>query len=186
MNSDLAGQPLPMARSHFTAELAEVPRRTRRDHCLRDLCGLLCDLRGKRAALTPPRAEGWAFMGSRHKAGNDGTKGRGLKMRMFAMGLAATFLAAPALAAPPANLAPRTISGWGWNVMDLEAQKAWYEAKLGMKVVRTYNRDGKVYEYIMGFEGAAPETAILALLASPARKPGPSSAGRLILRVPDS
>ena len=107
-------------------------------------------------------------------------------MRMFAMGLAATFLAAPALAAPPANLAPRTISGWGWNVMDLEAQKAWYEAKLGMKVVRTYNRDGKVYEYIMGFEGAAPETAILALLASPARKPGPSSAGRLILRVPDS
>ena len=109
-------------------------------------------------------------------------------MRLATIGLALTLAlaATPALAAPPANLAPRTVSGWGWNVMDLEAQKAWYEAKLGMKAVRTYDRDGKPFEYIMGFEGAAPETAILALLASPQRKPGPSTAGRLILRVPDS
>ena len=107
-------------------------------------------------------------------------------MRTIAIGLAAALLAGSAAAAPPANLAPKTISGWGWNVMDLEAQKAWYEARLGMKVVNTYSREGKVFEYIMGYDGAAPGTAILALLASPARKPGPSSAGRLILRVPDS
>ena len=108
-------------------------------------------------------------------------------MKLATIGLAlALGLAAPALAGPPAALAPRTVSGWGWNVMDLEAQRAWYEAKLGMKLVRTYDRDGKPFEYIMGFEGAAPETAILALLASPQRKPGPSTAGRLILRVPDS
>lgn len=107
-------------------------------------------------------------------------------MKTIAIGLAAALLAGTALAAPPANLAPKTVSGWGWNVMDLEAQKAWYEAKLGMKVARTYNRDGKVYEYIMGFDGAADGAAILALLASPQRKPGPSTAGRLILRVPDS
>ena len=112
-------------------------------------------------------------------------------MKTIAIGLAAAILAGvglagTALAAPPAKLAPRTISGWGWNVMDLEAERAWYETRLGMKMVRTYDRDGKVFEYIMGFESAAPDTAILALLASPQRKPGPSSAGRLILRVPDS
>jgi catechol-2,3-dioxygenase len=107
-------------------------------------------------------------------------------MKTIAIGLMAAMLAGAAYAAPPANLAPKTISGWGWNVTDLEAQKAWYEAKLGMKVVRTYNRDGKVYEYIMGFDGAQPNEAILALLASAGRRPGPSSAGRLILRVPDS
>ena len=107
-------------------------------------------------------------------------------MKTIAIALAAAMLCGTALAAPPANLAPRSISGWGWNVMDLEAEKAWYEAKLGLQVVSTYDREGKVYEYILGFEGAAPGTAILALLASPQRKSGPSSAGRLILRVPDS
>ena len=107
-------------------------------------------------------------------------------MKAIAIGLAAALLAGSALAAPPANLAPKTVSGWGWNVMDLEAQKAWYESRLGMKLVRTYNRDGKAYEYIMGFDGAPDGAAILALLASPNRKPGPSAAGRLILRVPDS
>ena len=106
-------------------------------------------------------------------------------MKTIAMGLMAALLAAPALAAPPAAIAPKTISGWGWNVMDLEASRAWYEAKLGMKMVRTYERDGKVFEYILGFV-AGRDGAILALLASAQRKPGPSAAGRLILRVPDS
>ena len=110
-------------------------------------------------------------------------------MKIATVGLAAALslgLVGQVLAAPPANLAPANISGWGWNSLDLEAQKAWYETRLGMKVVRTYDRDGKVFEYIMGFEGAGPQSAILALLASPQRKPGPSTAGRLILRVPDS
>ena len=107
-------------------------------------------------------------------------------MKAIAMAAFAALLALPAVAAPPANLAPKTVSGWGWNVMDLDAQKAWYEAKLGMTLTRTYARDGKPYEYIMGFDGAADGAAILALLASPQRKPGPSTAGRLILRVPDS
>jgi catechol 2,3-dioxygenase-like lactoylglutathione lyase family enzyme len=109
-------------------------------------------------------------------------------MRNFAIGLAAALVlaAAPAHAAPPAELAPKAVTGWGWNVMDLEAQRAWYETMLGMKVVNTYKRDGKVFEYIMGFEGAPEGGAILALLASPGRKPGASTAGRLILRVPDS
>lgn len=99
---------------------------------------------------------------------------------------AAALLAVQALAAPPAGLAPKTVSGWGWNVMDLEAQRAWYESRLGMTVARKYERDGKVYEYVMGFPGAPEGSAVLALLASPNRRPGSSTAGRLILRVPDS
>jgi len=106
-------------------------------------------------------------------------------MKTIAIGLAAAMLAGTALAAPPAAIAPKGISGWGWNVMDLEAQKAWYIDKLGMQQVGVYSREGKVFEYIMGFE-AGRDGAILALLASPQRKPGPSTAGRLILRVPDS
>ena len=70
--------------------------------------------------------------------------------------------------------------------MDLEAQRAWYVDKLGMKVLRTYERDGKTFEYILGYEGASAGSAILALLASPTRKPGPSTAGRIILRAPDA
>jgi catechol 2,3-dioxygenase-like lactoylglutathione lyase family enzyme len=69
--------------------------------------------------------------------------------------------------------------------MDLEAQKAWYIDKLGMKQIGVYGREGKVFEYIMGYD-AGRAGAILALLASPQRQPGPSTAGRLILVVPDS
>lgn len=107
-------------------------------------------------------------------------------MIRLAMVAATALLAFPASAAPPVGLAPKTVSGWGWNVMDLEAQRAWYESRLGMAVARKYERDGKVYEYVMGFGGAPEGAAVLALLASPSRQPGPSSAGRLILRVPDS
>lgn len=109
-------------------------------------------------------------------------------MKTIAIGLAAALTLAGAARAepPPAALKPAGISGWGWNVMDLEVQKAWYIDKLGMTLIRSYERDGKVFEYIMGYGAAPAGGAILALLASPQRKPGPSTAGRLILRVPDS
>lgn len=106
-----------------------------------------------------------------------------------ATGLAAILalgLAVAANAAPPPELMPNTISGSGWNVMDLEAERIWYVEKLGMILVNTYKRDGKPFEYIMAFPGAPPGGAILALLASPMRKPGPNTASRLILRVPNS
>jgi catechol 2,3-dioxygenase-like lactoylglutathione lyase family enzyme len=99
---------------------------------------------------------------------------------------AALLLPAAAHAGPPAAIAPNVVSGWGWDVANLEASRAWYEDKLGMKVIRSYQREGKVYEYILQFEGAPEAGAILALLASPTRKPGPSTAGRVILRVADS
>jgi catechol 2,3-dioxygenase-like lactoylglutathione lyase family enzyme len=108
-------------------------------------------------------------------------------LRTIAAAVAATcLLAAAAQAAPPANLMPKQIAGSGWNVMDLEAMRAWYQDKLGMKLVNTLVRDGQPFEYLMGFEGQPPGAAILALLKSTARQPGPNITGRLILSVPDA
>ena len=69
---------------------------------------------------------------------------------------------------PPANLKPTRIDGAGLNVMDLEAQKAWYMAKLGMTLTNTISRDGKPREYIMGYGE------------------GPNAVGRIILAVPNA
>ena len=100
---------------------------------------------------------------------------------------AALALCATAAAAePPANLKPRKVDGAGLNVMDLEAQKAWYSDKLGLKLINIIKAaDGSPREYIMGY-GGGPDTAIIALLKSPQRQPGPNDMGRLILGVPDA
>lgn len=105
-------------------------------------------------------------------------KGLGIAIALVAVGMAR---AEP----PPTSLMPQGITGSGWNVMDLEAARAWYIDKLGMKQVGTYARDGKTIEYIMGY-GGSPDAAILALLAAPQRPPGPNAMSRLILRVPDA
>ena len=106
---------------------------------------------------------------------------------MGAVSAAAIFGAGAAWAdGPPANLKPAKVDGAGLNVMDLEAQKAWYSAKLGMTLVNTIKAaDGSPREYIMGY-GGGPEAAIVALLKSPARQPGPNAMGRIILGVPNA
>ena len=87
---------------------------------------------------------------------------------------------------PPANLKPGKVDGAGLNVMDLEAQKAWYAAKLGMTLLNTIKAaDGSPREYIMGY-GGGPDAAIVALLKSAARQPGPNAMGRIILGVPNA
>lgn len=98
-----------------------------------------------------------------------------------------TMSAGAALAeGPPANLKPSKVDGAGLNVMDLEAQRAWYASKLGMTLSNTIKAaDGSPYEYIMGY-GTGPDAAIVALLKSAARKPGPNAMGRIILGVPDA
>lgn len=110
-------------------------------------------------------------------------------MKITAIGLAAALSLGLAGAAaadpPPAALKPQGISGSGWNVMDLEGMRGWYVDRLGMKLLRTYERGGKPYEYILGYDGP-PWTAILALLASPQRQPGSNTMSRLILVVPDA
>lgn len=103
------------------------------------------------------------------------------------MGLSAaltmSIAASAAQAEVPAGLKPRAIGGPGLNVKDLEAQKAWYLDKLGMRVIDTIQRDGKPLEYIVGYDASG---AILALLSSPTRPTGPNLMGRVILLVPDA
>jgi catechol-2,3-dioxygenase len=86
---------------------------------------------------------------------------------------------------PPAGLKPAHVAGPGLNVLDLEGQKAWYMAKLGMVVANVIKRNDKPYEYIMGF-GDGEGRAIVALLLSPQRPPGANAYGRIILDVPNA
>ncbi|HEV7385717.1 MAG TPA: VOC family protein [Phenylobacterium sp.] len=93
-------------------------------------------------------------------------------------------------AGPPAELKPAHVAGPGLYVTDLEAQKAWYMDKLGMSVTNTIQREGKPFEYIMGFgdragsDGAA--AAILVLAKSAQRPAGPNAFSRVILAVPNA
>ena len=90
--------------------------------------------------------------------------------------------AVDASAAPPDALRPSRISGPGLNVKDLDGMKAWYADKLGMTLVRSYDRNGAVFEHIMGYPGGG---AILALLKSDRRPEGRNGFSRMILEVPD-
>jgi catechol 2,3-dioxygenase-like lactoylglutathione lyase family enzyme len=102
---------------------------------------------------------------------------------MAILGALATLTAGAAWAEVPAPLMPHGIAGSSFNVRDLEAQKAWYTGMLGMKLVNTFSRDGKPFEYIVGYSGSG---AVLALLSAPTRAVGPNTMGRLILDVPDA
>jgi catechol-2,3-dioxygenase len=110
-----------------------------------------------------------------------------MRKQVAAAALAAAWMAAgAALAEPPANLKPAHVAGAGLNVMDLEGQKAWYSAKLGMTVTNTIKApDGSPREYVMGY-GGGPTAAIVALLKSSSRQAGPNTMGRIILLVPDA
>jgi len=94
-----------------------------------------------------------------------------------------TAVSPTASAQVPAPLTPKRIAGPGLNVRDLESMRAWYQDKLGMRLVDTVKRDGKPFEYIVGYEGSG---SILALLHAPERPAGPNLLGRLILIAPDA
>jgi catechol 2,3-dioxygenase-like lactoylglutathione lyase family enzyme len=86
----------------------------------------------------------------------------------------------------PDNLKPTRVSGSGITCANLEAQKNWYVNILGMHVVRTLERNGAAYEYVLSTETTrGPQTAVLALLAG-TRQPGATSYGRFILNVKDA
>lgn len=85
----------------------------------------------------------------------------------------------------PTDLKPSRIAGTGITVADLEKQKAFYTDVLGMKLIRTYARDGAPFEYIMAIPSSQGEGAVLALLKG-VREPGATTYGRLILIVPDA
>lgn len=81
------------------------------------------------------------------------------------------------------NLAEASIPVVTLNVLDMEAQRAWYEKMLGMKVIRTYHRKGVLYEYLMGYEHG--RGARLALAKEP-RPAGYNNNGRLGFNVPNT
>lgn len=99
---------------------------------------------------------------------------------LIAMALSTTTAAAGEI---PAALMPKAVAGPGLNVTDLEAQRAWYQDKLGMRVINTISRQGKPHEYVMGYD---PRGAIVALLEAPQRPAGPNRMSRVILQVPDA
>lgn len=87
---------------------------------------------------------------------------------------------------PPANLRPAKVYGAGLYVMDLEGQRAWYAAKLGMPLLHTNKAaDGSPYEYIMGYD-LGPDIMVVALVKWPAAQPRPNAMGRIILGVPNA
>lgn len=105
-----------------------------------------------------------------------------------------TFVACIALAAgaaraeaPPSGL---HMVGPGLYVRDLAVERAWFESKLGLTVVKTYPVTGgpdagKPYEYVMGF-GDGPDRAVLVLTTSTRRPEGPNGFVRVILQAPDA
>lgn len=104
---------------------------------------------------------------------------------VIAAALALALCATAAVAAPPADLRPAHVAGPGVYVTDLEAQRAWYQDKLGLAVQDTMKRADKPFEYIMGY-GDGPNGAILALAQSPQRPAGPNAFSRVILATPNA
>ena len=108
------------------------------------------------------------------------------------LGFAAAASAQPPAAPPPVtgtitampeNLQPTKVSGSGITVTDLEGLKKWYETVLGMHTVRTLERNGAPYEYILATSATrGPNDAILAIIKG-TRQPGATTYGRFILNV---
>ena len=84
------------------------------------------------------------------------------------------------------SLTPTRVVGPGLYVIDLAAERAWYESKLGMTVLKTYPAgSSEPFEHVMGFHGG-PDSAVLVLTKSSKRPPGPNLNDRVILLAPDA
>jgi len=98
--------------------------------------------------------------------------------------MALSVVASTAVAEPvPAALKPTRVAGSGFNVINLDAERDWYIAHLGMQVVGVIGPKDKPIEYLMG-TGSEPDQAILALLKTK-RPDGPNGFSRLILDAPE-
>ncbi|MBS0332411.1 MAG: VOC family protein [Proteobacteria bacterium] len=108
-----------------------------------------------------------------------------MRIILCAAALAMGAIPAVASAAPPAALKPAHVAGPGVYVTDLEAQRAWYQDKLGLTVQNTLKHGDKPFEYVMGY-GDGPDGAILALAQSAQRPSGPNAFSRVILAAPNA
>jgi catechol 2,3-dioxygenase-like lactoylglutathione lyase family enzyme len=99
--------------------------------------------------------------------------------------------AGASVAATPQQNGGLHMVGPGLYVRDLAGARQWYEAKLGLTVMKTYPTApgspdaGQPYEYIMSF-GDGAERAVLVLTKSTARPAGPNTFARVILEAPDA
>lgn len=104
-------------------------------------------------------------------------------------GLVASVAVAPSNSAaqgPPTALSPASVAGAGLVVVDLETERGWYEAALGMTVLATSrNSDGSPRDYLMGWADR-PGAAFVDLAKWAPGQPRPNRTGRMLLNVPDA
>lgn len=103
-------------------------------------------------------------------------------LRTGAVALALATGAVPAMAQPTTEAKVAAIAGPGLHVRDIAAMQAWYEAKLGMKLIQGFDRDGAPLIRLMGVEG---DEVILALYASGQRPEGINRYSWVMIRVAD-
>lgn len=83
---------------------------------------------------------------------------------------------------PPDAVKPLRVAAAAINVRDLEAAKAWYTSRLGLKVLVAIPATGPAHEYILSFGGSG---AAVVLTQADNRPAGANAFGRLVLEVPD-
>ena len=84
----------------------------------------------------------------------------------------------------PAALRPSHILGAAVNVADLDAERDWYVAKLGMQVVGQYPAKGTPFEWFLAFDKTEGHATVT--LTKKARPPGANPYGRTIIQAPDA
>jgi YD repeat-containing protein len=93
--------------------------------------------------------------------------------------LALTTVAAPAIA--------QQLNGAALNVIDLEKERAFYEAAFGMKVAGRIPETGNLQEYLMNWTGVRENRPLIVLnKTAVAHKDGDREPGRLIIGVDDA
>lgn len=103
---------------------------------------------------------------------------------ILALALAVALVGGAAAEPLPAGLTPHRISGAGFTVTDLAAQRDWYVTHLGLHQVGAIGPKDKPFELVLSYDDA-PSHVILVLLKG-SRPAGPNTFSRLILEAPDA
>jgi catechol 2,3-dioxygenase-like lactoylglutathione lyase family enzyme len=113
-------------------------------------------------------------------------------MKLAALAACAAVIAASAAVAQslpplPAAIKPSGLNGYALNVVDLEAERAFYENAFGMKVAGRIPETGTLQEYLMNWSGVRTDRPLIVLnKTAPPRKDGQDGAGRLIIGAPNA
>ena len=104
-----------------------------------------------------------------------------------AVAIAAGAAAAQTLPPLPDAIKPSGFNGYALNVLDLEKERAFYEAAFGMKVAGRIPETGNLIEYLMNWTGVRTDRPLIVLnkVAGP-HQPGQDAAGRIIIGAPNA